>query len=707
MFYADTEGVSALAGLYGSQPGVTNTSCQADCAASQGRRMTNYTILLIDYEPRSIERFRQPLTSAGYTVEIATDGIAGIEAFTRLNPDMVLVEAMIPKKHGFEVCQELKRTPHGRRTPIIITTGVYKGRKYRTQALHIYGCDEYIEKPIAPEQLLAVVGKFFGGAPAAAGGSPSTGERSAEAVDVTIEPGPGTSAPGSGPSHGHEPKASGSGSPQMKTTGKPTSVVSGLTEEEIMARLDAILPGGEGMFQSAAQPATTTAAAIETIDLTETEADVDPFRRMRDELNSELGALSAALAVDPAPVLDPVEATPSIPSDQSAAPSLLESLPVPEIETPEPASAAVAPSEDGSRPAGQGQVVHFDAKRSKKSKKGKKGAHAKAAEATASAPAQKTTAIQAPAPIVPSVQQASSRRLPDVAEFVVPTGSVVATELGAPAKRGVPAWLWIGVVIVALAGGYVLLGRREAASGSEPVPRTDSPRPARATQAAPPAETPAPPAPEVNESAPAVEPPHADATPPSHPVKTAPTPKIAVAPPKSEIPAPAPAPAPTKSSPAPAHTVAEFKVPAASTPRTAPTLAPAKSQVTAPSGLDAGTTAGVESVAGAAELSEKPKVAPGTMMPIDQVDTLPVTLSRTLPIYSVQARQMRIQGTVVLNVLINDRGTVDDVVVAQGVPGGDVNEAAVKAAKQWTYRPATKDGVAVKVWKSEFVTFKL
>src|SRR5262249_12435176 len=123
--------------------------------------MAHRTILLIDYEPRSIERFRQPLTDAGYGVEVATDGVSGIEAFHRLSPDMVLVEAMIPKRHGFEVCQELKRTPHGKRTPVLITTGVYKGRKYRTQALHIYGCDEYIEKPIAPEQLLAVVGKFF------------------------------------------------------------------------------------------------------------------------------------------------------------------------------------------------------------------------------------------------------------------------------------------------------------------------------------------------------------------------------------------------------------------------------------------------------------------------------------------------------------------------------------------------------------------
>src|SRR5882672_12746067 len=148
--------------------------------------MANYTILLIDYEPRSIERFREPLAAAGYTIEIATDGVSGIEAFHRLSPDMVLVEAMIPKKHGFEVCQELKRTPHGRRTPVIITTGVYKGRKYRTQALHIYGCDEYIEKPIAPEQLLKVVGRFLG--PGASAPSPKTTEATPAPPDDDAAP---------------------------------------------------------------------------------------------------------------------------------------------------------------------------------------------------------------------------------------------------------------------------------------------------------------------------------------------------------------------------------------------------------------------------------------------------------------------------------------------------------------------------------------
>lgn len=116
--------------------------------------MAQYTILIVDYEPRSVEQLRGALEPAGYRVEVAKDGVAGAERFHELKPDLVLVEAMLPKKHGFELCSELKRTLHGQKTPIVIITGVYKGRKYRTQAMHQHGSDAYLEKPIASDQLL-------------------------------------------------------------------------------------------------------------------------------------------------------------------------------------------------------------------------------------------------------------------------------------------------------------------------------------------------------------------------------------------------------------------------------------------------------------------------------------------------------------------------------------------------------------------------
>jgi DNA-binding response OmpR family regulator len=123
--------------------------------------MPDYTILLIDYDPVSADRLRRPLMRAGYRVEIACDGLDGISRFHEITPHLTLIEAMIPKMHGFDVCQALKKTPHGQRSAVWILTSVYKGQKYRTQAFLHYKCDEYLEKPIGEDELVASVDGYF------------------------------------------------------------------------------------------------------------------------------------------------------------------------------------------------------------------------------------------------------------------------------------------------------------------------------------------------------------------------------------------------------------------------------------------------------------------------------------------------------------------------------------------------------------------
>ena len=119
--------------------------------------MPDYTILLIDYDPRSISRVRNALEGVGYHVEVAKDGEAGIKAFEEIRPDLTLVEAMIPKVHGFEVCRRLKQTSHGKDSPVLIITAVYKGRRHRFEARYQYRCDGYLEKPISDDELVAAV----------------------------------------------------------------------------------------------------------------------------------------------------------------------------------------------------------------------------------------------------------------------------------------------------------------------------------------------------------------------------------------------------------------------------------------------------------------------------------------------------------------------------------------------------------------------
>jgi len=671
--------------------------------------MANYTILLIDYEPRSIERFRDPLVAAGYTVELATDGVSGIEAFHRLNPDMVLVEAMIPKKHGFEVCQELKRTPHGRRTPILITTGVYKGRKYRTQALHIYGCDEYIEKPIAAEQLLETVGKFFN-----AGTAPNA--RPAEATPAPAERAADRSVPVSGSSSTDATSSveHASAKPERtKPTPVPQSKAADDTEDEIMARLDAILPNGG--LSPAVVEVVAEVESIAVVTMVEAPEELpeeftavpqsviaagDPFAQMRAELDAELGSFSAALAVELAPAA--AAAPEPFPSDQMTSPSVFEALPEPVSEIAEATIPLAVPTVKADKP---GQVVNFDTKRSRKNKKPGKAGKGRSEEG-----AVPRTPPQVDSALTREPARTASR------EIALPSGTMVESALEpGSARRGVPLLMWAGVALLVIGATYFALSRNGAGRASDfsSTATAPAPAPVAPTASNPVSTTPA----DSASNAPAESATtqgSADNIPPA-PVAATPTPE-----PRKPA-AAVPKPAPLKTTAEAVATLTPATVPSkgvAEMPKPAPKPAPksttrhesppaATAAPAAPPEVD-DSVAGVEALPEVAAAAAAPAttVAPGTLLPIDEADVMPMSITRKPPVYSLQAREMRLIGTIVMNVLINEHGTVDQVVLVTGINGADLNDAAMRAAKSWTYRPATKQGVAVKVWKSEKVVFK-
>ena len=84
----------------------------------------------------------------------------------------------------------------------------------------------------------------------------------------------------------------------------------------------------------------------------------------------------------------------------------------------------------------------------------------------------------------------------------------------------------------------------------------------------------------------------------------------------------------------------------------------------------------------------------------------PVIITRAEPQYNEEARQARIQGIVILEVLIDKTGAVREVTVLKPLPFG-LSEAAAEAVRQWTFVPATKDGEAVDVVFNLTVNFKL
>lgn len=201
--------------------------------------MPKLKILIIDYEPRGIKELSEPLERAGYAVEVAKNGLTGIEAFGTLAPDLALIEAMLPKKHGFDVCRELKGTEHGAKTPIVVVSSVYKGRKYRRQALHQNKADEFLEKPVDPaelirhvERLLREFGRMVDGTAAAT--------QPAAAKPAANPPTRAAAAPAT--------------QPAKPATQPAAKVAPGSVEAEIIGRLDEILGGGPSEIKDPNEP---------------------------------------------------------------------------------------------------------------------------------------------------------------------------------------------------------------------------------------------------------------------------------------------------------------------------------------------------------------------------------------------------------------------------------------------------------------------
>ena len=95
------------------------------------------------------------------------------------------------------------------------------------------------------------------------------------------------------------------------------------------------------------------------------------------------------------------------------------------------------------------------------------------------------------------------------------------------------------------------------------------------------------------------------------------------------------------------------------------------------------------------------------MIPIQNVDSLPVAIQKMQPTYPVIAWEARIEGEVIINVLIDENGNVIQTAIIKEKKGSTgFGKAAEKAVKQWKFKPALKDGVAVKVWKPIVVVFK-
>jgi CheY-like chemotaxis protein len=117
--------------------------------------MAGEKILDIDDSPTVQRLIEMILSSQGYEVVLASDGEEGIAKARSERPEVILVDFVMPKMNGFQVCKTLKDDPDFKDTPIILVTS--KGDKVGSKFVDVLGITEYFTKPFQPEELLAKI----------------------------------------------------------------------------------------------------------------------------------------------------------------------------------------------------------------------------------------------------------------------------------------------------------------------------------------------------------------------------------------------------------------------------------------------------------------------------------------------------------------------------------------------------------------------
>tara|TARA_B110001454_G_C12657457_1_gene408096 strand:- start:51 stop:737 length:687 start_codon:yes stop_codon:yes gene_type:complete len=115
----------------------------------------NIKILLVDDEPDILEIVGYNLSSGGYEVFTASDGLKGIEIAKKELPNLIILDVMMPNMDGIEACEKLRELPELSNT--IITFLTARSEDYSQVAGFDAGADDYITKPIKPKVLLSKV----------------------------------------------------------------------------------------------------------------------------------------------------------------------------------------------------------------------------------------------------------------------------------------------------------------------------------------------------------------------------------------------------------------------------------------------------------------------------------------------------------------------------------------------------------------------
>jgi len=121
--------------------------------------METRKVLIADDEPDILEILKYNLVGEGYQVVTAKDGDDAIEKAKRFQPDLLVLDIMMPKKNGVEVCEILRSQPSFKNSLIIFLTAV-NDESTQIKGLEM-GADDYLSKPVSPKVFISRVNALF------------------------------------------------------------------------------------------------------------------------------------------------------------------------------------------------------------------------------------------------------------------------------------------------------------------------------------------------------------------------------------------------------------------------------------------------------------------------------------------------------------------------------------------------------------------
>src|SRR5262249_46201641 len=122
--------------------------------------MAGELVLVIDDSPTITKVVQLVLTKAGYQVQTAADGEAGLESVRTQRPDLILLDFVMPRMNGYQFCRELVADSKLRDIPVVLMSA--KGDQVGERFVKVMGIVDYITKPFSPEAITAVVQHTIG-----------------------------------------------------------------------------------------------------------------------------------------------------------------------------------------------------------------------------------------------------------------------------------------------------------------------------------------------------------------------------------------------------------------------------------------------------------------------------------------------------------------------------------------------------------------